>query len=189
MSFNHFAEWVNLSHKKLAALTKEDFGWWGNSKLWEYSGVEDFDHIDKDKQLIKSPPSVAHRLDRYALKFKRATVVLLIQAAADNWNNYRDDDNPPKLLQTLRDTLAKAGDMARPFVARGSSQLPKQWGDALIFFEDNVIDDTLDNGKPDEDVVRVQDGLSRQYGSANFDELKRVFYRVKNYWLLRNTKD
>ena len=184
MDFNDINQWTDLDDEKLAALTKEDFGWYGNSKLWNYSGKEDLDLTDED--IVKDASYVRRRLDGLGTELRRAAVVLLLQARAGDWYNFTDD--PPTLMHTIRHTLRMAGKMNAAVIDRGTTEAPLNWTRSLGFIDDYFLErvhHTEENGDIvyDDDVIAVQDGLKKHYGDEAFEGLERAWNGVFHFWL------
>jgi hypothetical protein len=182
MDFNHLGDWERLSYDELSALKKENFGFMGNTKLWNYSRERDLDLSTVD--LSKGRSYVETRLNDLAIKFKRAVVVLRTQAVVRNRTEYGAD--PPKLLHTIIRNLELAGKMCRPFTVLGNRLLARQRADAILFLHTSVIvDENEDDDRDDEesDAATINAGLRANYGGNAVDELVSVWNGVYTYWL------
>ena len=181
MDFYRLEDWERLSNDELAALQKEDFGFIGNTKLWIYSAESDLDLSATD--LKRGRSYVEKQRNELAIKFKRAVVVLLVQAMSGGSNQYTTD--APKLLHTISRNLELAGEMYRPSTEMGNRLIPRQWGDAIVFLYENVLDDDddEDDDEQDSEAAIVRAGLRDEYGKTAVDGFLRVWNGVYTYRL------
>ncbi|KAH7410074.1 hypothetical protein DE146DRAFT_775440 [Phaeosphaeria sp. MPI-PUGE-AT-0046c] len=154
MAADRLSEW-NLEEDELLTLTKENLGWTNDAQLWTYDPCTDL-ALNTDLPAHGKAAHARTVLDGVALKFKRAAVILRLQAHADTPKNHMA--STPKLLGAMKDTLDKANKMFREC---GKSSLhAREWNKALVFFHNECIFDD-----------DVEDALQEHYGNDPWSAL------------------
>jgi hypothetical protein len=168
MAANRLDEWATLDTEELLALTKEDWGWTGNSLLWTYSGMPDL-NVDDNKARAMRGSHVLPQLEGVAVKLIRAIVVLRAQATAKDWAECVSD--APQLLQNIQALLKKASTM---YYACGGEIALDVWCDAMLFLSDGVCEKSQRH---------IRSGLRQQYGREIWDEFWMQWRAVEYLWL------
>ncbi|OAL01153.1 hypothetical protein IQ06DRAFT_347217 [Phaeosphaeriaceae sp. SRC1lsM3a] len=165
MAPDRISEW-NISDNELLALTKENLAWTSDAQLWTYNPVTDL-ALNSNLPAHGKAYHAHAELDGVALKFKRATVVLRLQAHADSPTNHMA--NTPKLMAAMKDTLDKANKMHKE--CSKSSLHAREWVKAFVFFHSAIMFDDA-----------VEQALESHYGEASWnpfcqsDELAVMYF-------------
>jgi hypothetical protein len=177
VNFKDINTWSGLSNKQLEQLEPASFGFKtdmvaGNT-FWKFTASVDFHEILNGKApKQRTSDSVKASLDKVALSFKRAAVVLRLQAKLGDYSKYSDTSQPT--ISDITALIKRATQMtdACGGLAKDDASL-RNWKNACVFFHNAVYCEDKEVG----------DILDRHYDEGVWPRLERTWEKNRMRWM------
>lgn len=175
MNFDDLIAWHDLSEEQMLALTFASFGWTDEKtarfKIWTFSAAKDF-MLSGTKADWTNTASVKKKPVEKARAFKRASVVLHMQAKADDFDKL--DISMAPLLNEITAFIRNAKDMTdTPFASRATGwMLPETFHVACLFHHNELHAEEV-----------FISSLKKHYGRKKFWSWTDQWDEVVDAWL------
>jgi hypothetical protein len=177
VDFKDINTWSGLSHKQLEQLVPSSFGFKtdmvAGDTFWKFTASVDFHEILNGKApKQRTPDSVKASLEKVALSFKRAAVVLRLQAKLGDYSKYSDTSQPT--ISDITALIKRAAQMtdACGGLAKNDASL-RNWKNACVFFHNAVYCEDKEVG----------DILDRHYDDGVWPRLERTWEKNRMRWM------
>lgn len=177
IDFDDEDEILEMSASTLKKSTPKSFGWIGDDQvremLWGKKSFKGFELVLQGDETIWTKKSVKRQLQSMAVVFKRATIVLFLQA---NCKLSQQRPEPARLVTNTKHFLSKAGRMTKHCnVDALEVEKWTAWVEACEFFDQCLCAN-----------LKLQSKLRRAFcvDGYTWDDLQQRWDELKMTWLL-----